>query len=391
MTTPYPLGLTAEALAAATAEPDPDSLAASVRLRERFGPELAAAAVTQVLLRRRATTKFGSAAAGLFLTRDGLEQATRPEVARHRAARLVAAGADRVVDLGCGIGTDAMAMLRAGLAVVAVERDPETARAARANLAGLGTGAVDVRTGSAEQLWPELAASGTAVFCDPARRTTRGRSWRVEDLSPPWPFVLDLLAGDRVAVVKLGPGLSRRLIPEQVEAEWLSSRGDTVELALWAGPGATPGQRSAVRVETGSRLVTDPSRTEPELGEPGGFLYEPAGAVLRSGGLATLAERLGARALHPDVAYLTADESVTTEWATEFAIESAFPYREKALRSWVARADIGILEIKTRGLELDPAALRRRLKLRGHRSATVVLTRTGDGPTAFVVRRVRIP
>ena len=53
----------------------------------------------------------------------------------------------------------------------------------------------DVRTGSAEDLWPTLADPGTAVFCDPARRTDRGRSWRVEDLSPGWSFVLDLLDG----------------------------------------------------------------------------------------------------------------------------------------------------------------------------------------------------
>ncbi len=52
-------------------------------------------------------TKFGHAAQRLFFTPDGLEQATRGEVAAWRAARYVAAGATAVVDLGCGLGADA--------------------------------------------------------------------------------------------------------------------------------------------------------------------------------------------------------------------------------------------------------------------------------------------
>ena len=100
--------------------------------------------------RRRGVAKFGAAAAGLFFTRDGLEQATRPHVAAHHAARLAASGAYRVVDLGCGIGTDAMAMLRTGLQVAAVDRDEQIADVARANLATLGSAALaDVHVGAA--------------------------------------------------------------------------------------------------------------------------------------------------------------------------------------------------------------------------------------------------
>jgi hypothetical protein len=35
-------------------------------------------------------------------------------------------------------------------------------------------------------------------------------------------------------------------------------------------------------------------------------------------------------------------------------------------------------------VDVDPAVLRPRLKLRGSRALTVVLTRIGDTPTAFV-------
>ena len=119
-------------------EEDPESLAAASRMRAQFGPELAAAALNQATLRRQAKAKFGEAAVQMFFTRAGLEQATRPEVADHHASRFLQAGVRRVIDLGCGIGSDSMAFARAGLEVLAVDVDPETAAVAQANLAGAG-------------------------------------------------------------------------------------------------------------------------------------------------------------------------------------------------------------------------------------------------------------
>ena len=104
-----------ELLAAAMAEPDPGSLAAATRLRRVAEPEQAAAALQQAALRRQAVAKFGAAAETMFFTRDGLEQATRPAVADQHAQRFLAAGVRRVVDLGCGIGADALAFARARL------------------------------------------------------------------------------------------------------------------------------------------------------------------------------------------------------------------------------------------------------------------------------------
>ena len=390
-----PLGLTEEALAAAAEEPEPESLAASVRLRKRFGPALAAAAVTQIVLRRKAVTKFGAAAAGLFYTRDGLEQASRPAVAAHHAARMLSTGVRRVVDLGCGIGTDALAFARAGLEVVAVDSDPVTAEVAAANLRSLGlTTSAEVLTGTAEDLWPTLwpvSDRWTGVFCDPARRTGRGRSWRVEDLSPSWSFVLGLLGGALPAGVKLGPGLPHAIIPAGVEAEWLSARGDTVEVGLWAGRGSTPGAWSALvtdvpPVANSVRLratVTD----RPAVDRARAYLYEPLGAVIRSRGIATVAAELDGALLDSDLAYLTAEAAIDTPFASRFAILEAFPYRGNNLRVWTSARNIGVLEIKTRGLAIDPSALRPRLRLRGTDSATVVITRTIDGPMVLVVRR----
>ena len=78
------------------------SLAAASRMRELYGPKLAAAALTQATLRRQARTRFGEAALAMFFTRAGLEQASRPEVADHHANRFLQAGVRRIIDIGCG-------------------------------------------------------------------------------------------------------------------------------------------------------------------------------------------------------------------------------------------------------------------------------------------------
>jgi hypothetical protein len=377
-----PFGLTHEVLDAAMSEEDPESLAAATRMRARFSPELAAAALTQATLRQQARAKFGAAAAEMFFTRAGLEQATRPEVADHHASRFLEAGVRRVIDLGCGIGSDSMAFARAGLEVVAVDVDSLTAAVAQANLAGRA----EVLRADAREVAGQLLTPGVGVFCDPARRADHGRLWRVEDFTPPWSTVLDLLDGRRTAGVKLGPALPHSLIPEKVEAEWITHRGETVEVALWAGTGANPGRRSAL-IMPDTRLIAT-AAPPLQVRDLGYYLYEPAGAVIRAGAIADLGAQLDAGLLDRQVAYLTSDQLCSTAFATAFRVRQRLPFHLKALRNWVREAQIGVLEIKKRGIDVDPAELRKRLRLGGPTSATLVISRTPSGSIAAVVDRV---
>jgi THUMP domain-like/Methyltransferase domain len=379
---PPPFGLTDDALAAAMSEEDPESLAAASRMRAQFGPELAATALTQATLRRQAKAKFGEAAVQMFFTRAGLEQATRPEVADHHASRFLQAGVRKVIDLGCGIGSDAMAFARAGLEVLAVDVDPETAAVAQANLAGVA----DVICTDANEVSKQLITARVGVFCDPARRNDHGRVWRVEDFEPRWPTVMQLFDGGRTAGVKLGPALPHSLIPKAVEAEWITHRGETVEVGLWSGPGATPGRRSAL-IMPNARLIATTAPPLP-VRDLGSYLYEPAGAVIRAGAIAELGAQLGAGLLDPQVAYLTGDQLCSTPFATAFEVRQRLSFHPKALRSWVREAQIGVLEIKKRGIDVDPAELRRRLRLAGSNSATIVISRTPSGAIAAVVQRI---
>ena len=208
-----------EALAAAAEVAGGDPLAAASALRSRgVPPPLAAAALTQVDLRRRAESKFGAAAATMFFTRPGFEQATRAVVADRRAARLRAAGVTSMADLGCGLGSDALAAARQGIRVYAVDADPLTAAVARANAAAAGLAdlvtveCADATTVGVEQF--------DAVFADPARRRAgRGRLMDPQAWSPPWDFIADLPRRVPRTVLKLAPGIDHALLPPGAEGE----------------------------------------------------------------------------------------------------------------------------------------------------------------------------
>jgi len=366
----------------ADAAGDPVRAATAVRKAEP-DPERAAAALTQVELRTRAVAKFGGLAPLMFFTPDALEQATRLRVAEHRAARLALAQPTSVVDLGCGIGGDLIAFARAGLTAAGVDLDPVRVAAARANLAALGLpGAVVVADVAA------IDANGFgAAFADPARRGARGRVFDIDGWTPPWPFVLGLLAGR--GVVKVAPGIPHDVIPEGVEAEWVSDAGDVKEAVLWAPVFATTDRRATVIGEGGLATITDEDDPYVGLARPvrdlGGFLYEPDGAVIRAGLVTAVAAGVDGGLLDEHIAYVTADSAFRTPFARSYRVLEEVPYREKPLKAALRERSIGSLTIKKRGVEIVPEHLRKRLDLRGDNTATLVMTRVAGAGTALLV------
>ncbi|WP_434781112.1 THUMP-like domain-containing protein, partial [Amycolatopsis kentuckyensis] len=100
------------------------------------------------------------------------------------------------------------------------------------------------------------------------------------------------------------------------------------------------------------------------------------------------AARHGLWQLDERIAYLTGD--TPPPGVRAFRVLEHGPYTEKALKAVLKRHDVGRLEILVRGLDVDPDALRRRLKPRGAAEASVVLTRIGRSPVAFLCRAERI-
>lgn len=354
-------------------------------------PGLVAAALSQARLRAKALPKFGEFASRMLFTEAGLEQATRLRVAALHAGRFAALGGQpRVVDLGCGIGGDAMAMAAIDLDVTAVDADEVTATVASYNLAPFPQ--ADVRHSAAESVDLD---EFDAAWLDPARRTSghtnTSRLTRPEDYSPSldWAFGLS----ERMPIgVKLGPGHDRDQIPPEAEAQWVSVDGQLVEMGLWFGALARDGiRRSALLLTAGgvAELTAAADSDDAPVGELGTYVYEPDGAIIRARLIGDLARSLDAEMLSEGIAYLTAPTLVKTPFASAFRVLEVLPVDEKKLRLALQDRHIGTLEIKKRGVDVDPASLRTRLKLKGSESATLVLTRAAGHRVALLVERVR--
>ena len=373
---------------------DPGRLNATLRA-DGLTAEETAAVLTQADLRRTAAGKFGPLAARLLFTRAGLEQATRAPVAALHAERFRAAGIRTVADLGCGIGAESVALISAGITSRPVELDPFTARLAEHNLAVAaaltGMPAPAVRVGDAESLGTDDA---DGAFLDPARRTSGHSDTRrlasPDDYSPSLRFAFGL-ADELPTGVKLGPGLDHDLIPGEAEAQWVSVDGQLVETGVWFGPLARPGIRRSALVLRGdeqAEISAPGPAPDRELRPLGEYLIEPDGAVIRARLIGELAGRIGAGMLSDGIAYLTADTATPTPFAQVFRVREELPPKEKELRRALAERGIGSLEIKKRGADVDPAALRKRLKLKGPNRATLVLTRAAGRHVALLADRV---
>jgi SAM-dependent methyltransferase len=370
-------------------------LAAATRLRRHHPAELVTAAIAQARLRQRAVAKFGRRdAERMYFTADGVEQATRTPVAAWRAERLAALGVRRVADLCCGNGGDAIALARAGLDVLAVDRDPFTCAVAEANAAALGLAdRITVRRADAADV--DLTGCD-ALFIDPARRGARGRTFRPEAYSPPLSQAVELAARVPFAALKIAPGVPHEAIPPgAAEAEWVSYQGDVKEAVLWFGTrAASEGPRRATLLP-GPHTLTGTGPQAP-TGPPGRYLHEPDGAVIRAHLVAELAETLHARLIDPTIAYLTTDTLPPhpSPFAASYEITDLIPFNVKRLRALLREREIGTVTIKKRGSPVTPEELRSKLRvdrLAGANSCTIILTRVAGTPKMLLGQPVRRP
>ncbi|GGL35605.1 class I SAM-dependent methyltransferase [Phycicoccus endophyticus] len=372
--------------------------------RQGHPPERVAALLTQQRLRARARAKFGEFAGDLLYTPDGLEQASRLEVAAGHAGRFSSASLATVHDLGCGIGSDAVAMSALGVTVHGVDIDPVTAAVADTNLRPWPDSRA--HEGYAEEFEAprDPLRARVGVWLDPARRipgrTGRHgrikRVFRLDEIRPTWDFVLQVATAVPATGAKLSPSMPHDAIPLGTEAQWTSFAGEVLECAVWWGPLAHQAGRSA-RILAPGRSPVEVDETmsegEPPLAEApasvGAWLYEPDRAVTRAGLLgAVTAATLGVE-VDRGLGYVLSEAEVDIPFARRYAVREAMPFTVKVLRSWLAQHGVTGLTIKKRGVRLDDDELRRQLRIgRGAgdgEQATVVLTRVAGRQTAIVV------
>ncbi|MEZ4862488.1 MAG: class I SAM-dependent methyltransferase [Caldilineaceae bacterium] len=368
------------------------TLSLLTELRRDFSAAEAGALLTLARLRRRAAIKFPQAEA-LFFTAEALEQATAWPIAYHRATWIATQAPPGVVlDLGCGIGGDTLA-LAMHRPVIAVDSDPLRLRLAQANAAALGlTQQIEFRLGD----WTEWLMAGqlpaaVAAFADPARRVDGRRIFRAEGLQPPLSMLLRLQAALPHVGVKVMPGIQDDEIPAHAGVEFISHAGICKEAVLWFGTLAQQRRWATVETAAGWQHHEADEAEAPPLGPiiSGGYLHEPDPAVIRAGGFGVLCRALGGHLFDPQIAYIVAEQAYTHPLVQSFQIWEVHPFQLKLLNQRLQALAIQTVELKKRGMPIEPETLRPRLKLaKQGQAGVVILTRQGDQRLMLIGQRL---
>ncbi|MDT5326952.1 MAG: hypothetical protein QOF25_4104, partial [Mycobacterium sp.] len=270
--------------------------------------------------------------------------------------------------------------------VVGSDLDPVRLAMARHNL---DQGRNDVSLCRADALRP--VTRDTVVVADPARRSGGRRRFDPRDYTPALDRLLDAYA-DRDFVVKCAPGIDfdqLRRLGFSGEIEVTSLAGGVREACLWSAGLAEPGVTRRATVLDRTEQITDREPGDCVTATAGRWIVDPDGAVVRAGLVRQYGARHGLWQLDPDIAYLSGDD--LPDGVRGFEVLDQLDYRERRLRQALSDHDVGAVEILVRGVDVDPDALRLRLKLRGSRQLAVVITRIGTARSSRAVAYVCRP
>jgi hypothetical protein len=341
----------------------------------------------QVELRRRAKQKFAHPE-DMFFSPLALEQASDAMLAAYKAERF--GQAEPVADLCCGIGGDLLGLAQ-GRAVLGIDRNPVAAILAAANLNRAQppphSGAVAV----ADVLAIDLGCAA-AWHIDPDRRPHGRRTTHVA-LHSPGPDAIDRLrAACAAGAIKLAPAAEApQHWAAEAELEWISRGRECRQLVVWFDRLAryaarrtasviTPDSRRTVIERPDARLAVSPRIQR--------FVFEPDPAVLAADLSASLAAEHDLCALASGVGYLTGDAVVVDAALSCFEVLEVLPLRVKLVADWLRKRGIGQLEIKKRGLALEPEQWRRQLRPTGSGQATMLIAPIDGKAVAIMARRV---
>ncbi len=290
-----------------------------------------------------------------------------------------------VADFCCGIGGDLLALAERN-AAFGVDRDAVAAHFAAIN-SGADACAADVA---------ELDLADVAAFhIDPDRRPGGRRTTSLEWCEPNLATIERLLTRVPHAAVKLAAATS---VPEhwaeRCELEWIGRDRECRQLVAWHGDLAiAPGKRRAtVLPAAGSEalrtIVGQRDQSIQIADRPDRYVFDIDSAVLAARLKGALAAEHGLSALGDGPTYLTGPHAIADAALACFAVEEVLILQSHILARHLRSRSIGRLEIKKRGVDIDPEKLRRELRLHGDNWATLLITRVSGRPAAILAHRV---
>ena len=382
------------------------------KLRKQISPERSALVMEQAKLRIRARKKF-SRPENMFFTRRGLEQSSGKLIAQYKAMRF--AGLANVADICCGIGGDLIGLAKRGIRsntynpsqlaapqpnkidasemrTVGVDADELTCLFAKRNLEASG---LDSELNSVEQVEFDQFDPGSmdGIHIDPDRRM-KDRTVRGDHFSPSLQSIYERVSKDCNLAIKVAPATSLGdYHPESLQREWIGDHRECKQQILWSGPFSNAGYRTATYIGRNG-LISQISIQETQMDQPvqmfdsiHEFVYEPHAAVLAAGMTDVIARQYGLRRFTSQIVYLTSDQVIDDPLLSRFQVLQILPMSLRKTIKILKSLEVGLVEVKKRGIDNVTAEQYGRMKIAGPNKATLILTRLGKTRIVIIAKR----
>ncbi len=340
------------------------------KLGDKYSPEYSRWAFGQWEMRKRGKEKFSRAAMMQF-TRAGLEMATHERIAAYHASLFP--GGVEVLDAGCGIGADLMALGARG-PVVGVDLDREHVNCARHNLSVYG---FKGKVGRGDAL--EVLAKGwDYVYCDPGRRDDGQRLINPEDYQPRVEDLRQHLMQVKLGVMKLSPMLRDEYLFGLGGDVRFVSFGRECREALVIFPGEK--RVSAVHIESGAEV--EARALTRSVAEPVRYLYEADPALIRSHALGAM-EMDG---VGDSNGYLTSEELIESPWLRGYEVLWSGPWRIRMVKDALREGNWKVNAVKKRGVKVEPSSVLRQVEMKNGDPVQLVMYAIGEKVVVSIVR-----
>lgn len=347
-------------------------------------------ALTLVLLRKKAETKF-SKAQHMYFTREGLEQATNENLSNYLTDQLHGQiNASMVIDIGCGNGGNLLSFAKK-FHVIAIDNDPIHLIFAKENAHVYGVDKkINFVNTSAEEFLKsnQLLNDSNIFFLDPQRmrqgktktRSLFNTSPKINELLP------QLFKNSQKVFIKISPAFDYaeiKMLPDTPEIEVISQNNVNKLVILWFKDLKKTMRKATCIIENqifsfeSKKMEDDEEAPIIESLKNNDYIFEPNKAIIKAHLINTVALKFHMHRLNKKIGFLVGEKLPKHEGRKLFRIFRIVEI-SSSLRKLKRRLDelsIKQADIITRGFFLKPDSVRKKLKLKEGGEYVVISTR----------------
>lgn len=314
-------------------------------------------------------------------------QSTNNDISQYKADKIQANEA--VLDLCCGMGSDVF-HLKAPNSIVGYDLSDSRLEMAKFNVPLFHKNVLFKK----EDVMKAPSNLGSTLI-DPDRRATNSKhNWNPNCLSPNIKQIEELLQKHPNCLVKLPPAISPDDFSnsKSFSLEYIGTHRDCRECLLLTGKYNKKATVSSVilpsrKVFTRTLDVINGYRKN--FIEDPKFLIEPIKTIIRAQLTPALAEELNLYFLDENLALLgSTTKPHQSPFVQNFQVLAKLPKIQKKIQAALKKYNCGILEIKKRGILLDPEEERKKFKLKGKQNKTLFYTRLNKRPVVYLCERL---